>query len=146
MSRRRPTYLPRWQERAVYVTFGSLVVTGLPWLIFDRWVRVTGEFGPEHHPAQHMLLIAHAIGAYAFLIILGAMIPVHIPLGWNQRRNQASGIAVIGLFAVLSLTALGLYYVGEDALRASLSLIHWAVGMAAVPGLLIHVTRNRTPH
>lgn len=146
MSRRRPTYLPRWQERAVYLTFGLLVVTGLLWLIFDRWIRVGGEFGLEHHPAQHMLLIAHAIGAYAFLVILGAMIPVHIPLGWNQRRNRASGVVLLGIIALLSLTALGLYYIGEDALRASTSLIHWVVGLVAVPGLLIHVIRNRTSH
>ena len=108
-----------------------------------RWVRVSGEFGPEHHPVEHMLLVAHAIVAYAFLVILGAMIPVHIPLGWNRRRNRLSGSFLVGLFALLSLTALGLYYIGEDALRAWTSLIHWVVGIAALPGLLVHVIRNR---
>lgn len=144
MSARRPTYLPRWQERAVYLTFGLLFVTGVAWLVFDHWVRVGGEFGPEHHPVQHMLLIAHAIGAYIFLVVLGAMIPVHLPLGWNQRRNRLSGAALVTLFAFLSLTALGLYYIGEDALRTSTSLLHWVVGIVALPSLLIHVTSNRT--
>jgi hypothetical protein len=55
-----------------------------------------------------------------------------------------SGSVLVGLFALLSLTALGLYYIGEDALRASTSLIHWVVGIAALPGLLVHVIRNRT--
>ncbi|MFL5208458.1 MAG: hypothetical protein ACJ8CC_04850 [Microvirga sp.] len=144
MSARRPTYLPRWQERAVYWSFGLLFATGVAWLVFDRWVRVAGEFGPEHHSAQHSLLIVHAIGAYAFLLVVGAMIPVHIPLGWHQRRNRISGVALIGLLALLSLTAMGLYYVGEDALRAAASLVHWFVGVVAVPALLIHVSRNRT--
>lgn len=144
MSARRPTHLPRWQERAVYLSFGLLFATGIAWLVFDRWVRAAGDFGPEHHPAEHWMLIVHAIGAYAFLVILGAMIPVHIPLGWNQRRNRVSGVALLGFLALLSMTALGLYYIGEDTLRASISLAHWVVGIVALPGLLLHVTRNRT--
>lgn len=144
MSARRPTRLPRWQERAVYLSFGLLLATGLAWLVLDHWVRVAGEFGPEHHPAEHWMLIFHAVGAYAFLVIVGAMIPVHIPLGWNQRRNRLSGVTLVGILALLGLTALGLYYIGEDTLRASTSLVHWVVGIVAVPGLLLHVTRNRT--
>jgi cation transport ATPase len=145
MTKRRPTNLPRWQELAVYVSFGLLLITGIAWLIFDTWVRVPGDFGPEHHPAEHWMLIVHAIGAYAFLVILGAMIPVHIPLGWHQRRNLKSGISLLTIFGLLGLTALGLYYIGDDALRSWTSLIHWAVGLIALPALLIHALRRVTP-
>lgn len=144
MTRRRPTNLPHWQELAVYVSFGLLLATGIAWLVFDTWVRVQGDFGSEHHPAEHMVLIAHAIGAYAFLIILGAMIPVHIPLGWNQRRNLVTGVILVAVCALLGLTALGLYYVGEDRVRDWTSLIHWTVGLGALPALLLHVTRRRS--
>lgn len=144
MTRRRPTNLPRWQERSVYVSFGLLLATGIVWLVFDKWVSVEGDFGPEHHPAEHVVLITHAIAAYAFLVILGAMIPVHIPLGWNQRRNLKSGIALVTICGLLGVTALGLYYVGEDLLRSWTSLIHWTVGLAALPALLLHVTRGRS--
>ena len=143
MSKRRPTNLPRWQELAVYISFGLLLATGILWLVFDRWVRVAGEFGPEHHPAEHLMLIAHAIGAYAFLVVVGAMIPVHIPLGWHQRRNLASGITFVTICALLGVTALGLYYVGEDTLRGWTSSIHWVVCLIALPALLIHVVRGR---
>jgi hypothetical protein len=144
MTRRRPTNLPRWQELAVYLSFGLLLLTGIAWLVFDTWVRVKGDFGPQHHPAEHLVLIAHAIGAYAFLIILGAMIPVHIPLGWHQRRNLVSGITLVTVCGLLGLTALGLYYVGEDLMRSWTSLTHWVVGLAALPALLIHATRGRS--
>ena len=46
MTQRRPTKLPRWHEGSIYLTFGLLVVTGVAWLILDRWVRIEGEFGP----------------------------------------------------------------------------------------------------
>lgn len=141
--RRQPTNLPRWQELAVYASGAVLLITGIAWLVLDRWVRTEGEFGPEHHPAEHWMLIAHAFGAYAFLVILGAMIPVHIPLGWNRQRNRVSGVTVLTVCAILSLTALGLYYLGEDVTRNWTSLIHWVVGFAAVPALLIHVVRGR---
>jgi hypothetical protein len=121
-----------------------MLLTGIVWLILDWWVRVNGEFGPEHHPAEHLVLIAHAIGAYAFLVVLGAMIPVHIPLGWKQKRNRLSGVAVASVCAVLAVSAIALYYVGEDLVRGWTSVIHWTVGLAALPVLLIHVTRNRT--
>ena len=66
--KRRPTNLPRWQELAVYFSGAMLLITGIAWLILDKWVRTEGEFGPEHHPAEHLMLIAHAIGAYAFAL------------------------------------------------------------------------------
>jgi hypothetical protein len=141
---RRPTNLPLWQELAVYLSFGLLLVTGIAWLIFDTSVRTAGEFGPEHHPAEHWMLILHAIGAYAFLVIVGALIPVHIPLGWRQGRNRVSGVTVASVCIVLGLTALGLYYIASDVARSWTSLIHWTVGIAALPLLLIHVLRGRS--
>src|SRR5207244_1641648 len=65
---RRPGRLPRWQEWSVYATLGALIATGIAWLLFDWFVRVNGEFGPGHHPAEHWTLIAHGVAAYAFLI------------------------------------------------------------------------------
>ncbi|MCA1653499.1 MAG: hypothetical protein LC656_04780, partial [Sphingomonadales bacterium] len=106
-------------------------------------VRTNGEFGPEHHPAQHLTLIAHAIGAYAFLVVIGAMIPVHIPLGWRQRRNRVSGSTVASICLILAVTGLALYYVGTDFARSWASLAHWTIGLAAFPVLIFHALRGR---
>lgn len=143
-NRRRPGRLPPWQEWAVYITLGLLIATGIVWLLLDNFVTVAGEFGPEHHPAERWTLIAHGIAAYAFLIIGGAMIPVHITIGWNSRRSLKSGIALAGACLVLAVTALGLYYLGDDAALAPVSLIHWLVGLIALPALLIHALIGRS--
>jgi hypothetical protein len=140
---RRPGRLPRWQEWSVYATLGALIATGIAWLLFDRFVRVNGEFGPGHHPAEHWTLIAHGVAAYAFLIIGGAMIPVHITLGWNMRRNLKSGLTLATTCLVLAITALGLYYLGDEISRNRVSIIHWVVGLIAVPALLIHALIGR---
>lgn len=141
---RRPGRLPRWQEWSVYVTLGLLIMTGLVWLCLDNFVRVEGEFGPEHHPAEQTVLIAHGIAAYAFLIIGGAMIPVHITLGWNTRRHLKSGLTLAGTCLILGVTALGLYYVGGEISRSWVSIIHWIVGLVAIPALLIHALIGRS--
>jgi hypothetical protein len=140
---RRPGRLPRWQEWAVYLSFGLLVATGIAWLLLDWFVRVSGEFGPEHHPAEHMALIAHGVAAYAFLIVGGAMIPVHITLGWNTRRNLKSGLTLAGTCVILAVSALGLYYIGDEISRNWVSTLHWAIGLIAVPALLTHALIGR---
>jgi hypothetical protein len=140
---RRPGRLPRWQEWSVYVTFGLLIATGIAWLLLDRFVRVGGEFGPEHHPAEHSILIAHGVAAYAFLIVGGAMIPVHVTLGWNTKRNLKTGLMVAGTSIILAVSALGLYYLGDEISRSWVSIIHWIVGLIAVPALWIHALRGR---
>ena len=120
-----------------------LVATGVAWLLLDGFVRVAGEFGPEHHPAEHWALVAHGLAAYVFLIVAGAMIPVHIVAGWNTRRNFNSGIIFAATLVLLAGTALGLYYLGDEALRPRVSLIHWAAGLVAVPLLLFHALKGR---
>ena len=140
---RRPGRLQRWQEWSVYATLGALIATGVAWLLLDWFVRVNGEFGPEHHPAEHWSLIAHGVAAYAFLIIGGAMIPVHITLGWNMRRNLKSGLTLASTCLVLAITGLGLYYLGDEISRNWVSIIHWVVGLIAVPALLIHALIGR---
>ena len=143
MTSRRPTRLPVWHEWAIYGAFGSLLVTGLAWLVFDKWVRIAGEFGPEHHPAEHVLIILHGIASYAFLIIAGALIPVHMKVGWSTARSRVSGITLASILGFLALSALGLYYIGNEVARDWGSLSHWVMGIVALPALLIHVIRGR---
>jgi hypothetical protein len=142
-KRRRPGRLPRWQEWSVYVSFGLLVGTGVAWLLLDWFVRVAGDFGPEHHPAERWTLIAHGVAAYAFLIVAGAMVPVHITLGWNTGRNLKSGLTLASTCLLLAITALGLYYLGAEIARHCVSIVHWGVGLLAAPLLLIHALRGR---
>jgi len=144
MSRKkhRPTRLPRWQEWSIYGLLGALLVTGLLWLALDQWVRIDGEFGPEHHPGQAMALILHGVAAYAFLIIGGALIPVHVKLGWHLKRNRKSGLTVALTCLFLALSALGLYYFGGEVTRSAASLSHWIVGIILLPVFLIHAIRG----
>ena len=141
---RSPNRLPRWQEWSIYLGFGLLFATGAGWLLLDWFVRVTGEFGPEHHPAQHWSIVIHGIAAYFFLATLGSLVPVHIKLGWILGGHRWSGSALAGTLLLLSLTALGLYYASDDLSRSWASTVHWVVGLFALLAILLHVLRART--
>ena len=143
MNARRPSRLPRWEEWSVYFSCGLLIASGIAWLIFDQWVRIAGEFGSERHPVQHMTLILHGVAAYAFLIVAGSIIPVHVRLGWTLRRNRKSGLTLAMLCILLAVTALGLYYLGDDVSRHWASLVHWVVGLAALPALVLHAINGQ---
>lgn len=143
MNRRLTNRLPRWQELAVYVSLACLVLTGLVWLALDQWVRVAGDFGSEHHPSQRWMLIVHAVAAYGFLFVAGSLVSVHIPLGWRLGRNRTNGVMLCLVSFVLAISALGLYYVGSEALRGWLSLLHWILGLGIAPALLIHALIGR---
>ena len=143
MNARRPSRLPRLQEWSVYFSCGLLIASGIAWLIFDQWVRIAGEFGSERHPVQHMTLILHGVAAYAFLIVAGSIIPVHVRLGWTLRRNRKSGLTLAMLCILLAVTALGLYYLGDDVSRHWASLVHWVVGLAALPALVLHAINGQ---
>lgn len=144
MTRRRAGRLPRWQEWTVYVSFGLLAASGIAWLVLDSFVRVAGEFGPQPHPAERWALVVHGVVAYAFLIVAGTMVPVHIVAGWNARRNLKSGLAFTGTLLLLVLTALGLYYLGDELVRPQVSIGHWIAGLVALPLLLIHALKGRS--
>ena len=51
---------------------------------------------------------------------------------------------LLGLLFFLTLTGYLLYYVGDDALRATVSRLHWIAGLGVLVGFFLHrFARNR---
>ena len=48
---------------------------------------------------------------------------------------------MFGVTAWLALTGVALYYIGSDAWRDWVSILHWAVGLAALVAFLLHRRR-----
>src|SRR5258705_3631746 len=72
------------------------------------------ECREEPGELQRALLVLHGVSAFAALIVFGSLVPLPMRSGWLCRRNIASGACVASLMAVLIVTALLLYYGGED--------------------------------
>jgi cation transport ATPase len=118
----------------LYLVIAVLFVTGAAWVAVDRAVW------PE---TATYLLRLHGGAAMAMLVLLGALLPLHVRVGWRRRRNRGSGALMLAANAILVATAFGLYYEGSDALRHWTSELHIALGFALPLAVVGHVLRGR---
>lgn len=135
--------LARWHEISIYLSFASLLVSGLAWLVLHNYVQVEGPFGPEHHPAEPWLLRFHGVATYFFLVLVGALLPLHIRLAWSARRNLTTGLATATAMILLAISGIGLYYLSGEKVRAWTSILHWGVGILAMAVLTWHAVLGR---
>lgn len=137
---REKVRLDPWHRRAFYFSFGTIWLTGVLWLI-SEWQKQP-ELGPVRTSWQSLSMQIHGAAALLFLIFLGTMMP-HVRRGWNGGNNRWSGATIIAISATLALTAWLLYYVTGDRWRELSNLIHWAVGLSALPMIGMHVWCGR---
>ena len=140
--RRNAFQLSRRHKAALYLITAAVFLTGVAWAWLHAFAHATGEFGTEPHPAEPWMLKAHGAAAMATLVILGTLLPIHVKRGWQARQNRVTGIALLGLFGVLTITGYGLYYAGAENLRALTSTLHFWLGLALPAGLVAHVVRG----
>ena len=149
MSNRLPPQtirLTRHHEWWVYAAFTLLVISGLLWLLFHYFVTVQAEFGATRHPLESWWVKVHGAAAMLTLVLLGTMMPVHIRKAWHAGKNRRTGGLMLAVLAVLVLTAYGLYYVASQESRPWISVTHWAIGLAMVPAMILHVVIGRLKH
>lgn len=100
--------------------------------------------GPDA-PAPYLFLKVHGLSAAGVQILLGYLIASHIRPAWRSRRNLISGLGVALPLALLVLSGLGLYYVGDESLRGACRVLHTWLGMILPLCMLAHVAcRNRS--
>lgn len=128
--------LGAWQKSAVYVTTVTISLSGAIWfLVHDLIADEPGEF-------TRTLLTVHGIASYALLVVLGSMLPLHVRAGWRHRRNLWTGIAILTMMVVLAISALILYYGGED-IREPAKWVHLGFGTACAVVFPLHVVWQR---
>jgi uncharacterized membrane protein YfcA len=81
----------------------------------------------------------HGAAAMAILVLIGMLLCGHVRFAWRARRNWANGSIFLSAFGVLAITGYGLYYTGDERLRAWTSWLHLAVGLALPILLLFHI-------
>ena len=136
--RRRPARLTRRRRLGVYVIGLGVWLSGTLWLLFHYFAVQTGPFGPEPHPLESWWLKLHGAFAFATLWIFGLLWGVHLVKGWSAGQRRWSGGLLVGALLWFVISGYLLYYVGDDDVRAVLSVLHWASGLAAPALFLVH--------
>ena len=152
-----PMRLGRHHRQWIYAIGGSLVGSGVAWLIAHYLLVDAGSFGETHHPSEPWWLRLHGAAVMAFLVLLGTILPGHVKRAWSVRknctqsvrRNVVTGMLMLSLVAALALTGYALYYSGSEELRPYISTCHWVLGLAAAVGFYQHrrgrLQRGRQP-
>lgn len=124
-----------------YAAFAALFATGAIWLVADQFKASENEELWQAVAANTLML--HGMTAMGALVLLGAMIPLHVQRSWRAGKNRISGVAMVGLNAVLVATACGLYYAGSELLRTFVADVHIAVGFALPALVVTHIVLGR---
>ncbi len=92
---------------------------------------------------------AHAVLGLLLLLALGALWSVHMRAGWRKRHQRTSGLLLGLAFLWLAATAVGVYYLADEALANAAGLTHLGVGLAALLPFAWHAItghRRRARH
>jgi hypothetical protein len=143
MTRAQPIRLGTRHKRALYTVFLALWGSGALWLLFHYFLRVAGEFGNAAHPLESWWLRLHGLTAFAALVAVGSVLPVHARRAWQLGKNRRSGLAMKAWLLWLAATAYALYYFASEANEAWLPLAHWIAGLMLPLAGLIHVRLGR---
>src|SRR5439155_1532501 len=132
----------RW---SLYATLIALIGSGLGWLAahYGSGIGVESIDQLRRLAVEGLMLQVHGAAAFATLIALGAMFTHHVRRGWALSRNRVSGAVVIAALGALIVTGYALYYLVNDANRASISFAHWLVGLVLAPLFVAHVVIGR---
>jgi hypothetical protein len=127
-------------RRLFYIVFGILWGSGALWVLIE-WFK-DPELGTARTVLQTLSMKIHGAVMLVFLAMLGTLL-AHVRRGWILKANRLSGCFNIGINALLALTGWLLYYITDDSARAWTSLIHWAIGLSALPLLYGHIWLGR---
>lgn len=122
---------PGWFRPGLFVALALLLLSGL--LLAPTTLLLRAELDAGWRldgGARVWAAAAHALAGMALCFALGALWAVHMRSGWRRRRQRRSGGTLAATFGLLSLSALGVYYLGDEAWANAAALGHLGLGLA----------------
>lgn len=131
-----------FSRAAKLILYGSVLtsfLSGSSWFVLHHWFITEGDFGPQHSPAEPVLIRIHGASAFIVMIVFGWVLGRHVPVGWRSQKSRKSGLLVIASTAAMVITGYSLYYlVGEDS-HENIALLHVSLGFGLILTLCIHI-------
>lgn len=135
-------FSPR-HRRTLYAVFFGLWLSGAAWLLAHYFFATPGEFGLTPHTSEKWWLRLHGLFAFAMLVAIGSVLPVHARGAWQKRKNRKTGLLMKTWMLWLAITGYALYYFSSEENAAWLPLLHWVAGLALPVMLGVHIRRGR---
>ncbi len=126
-------------RRTLYALFTLSWLSGGAFFALSRWFIVEGEFGPEKHPWQFPVLMAHGASAFMVIFFFGFIMASHVPVTWKLKKIRTLGILLGSAVSFQIISAYLLYYLSNEAVREVMANLHAAVGFSLPIILTIHI-------
>jgi hypothetical protein len=143
--RGRSLKLTRAYRLSIYTIAWGTWLTGVLWVIYHYFMRVKGQFGFKENPLEEWWLIGHGAFAVGATFLFGYLWRPHIVAGWYLHWRRWSGGSLAGTTIFLILTGYALYYIGGPEWLNWTSIVHWAVGIAAIALFFVHWLAKSRP-
>jgi preprotein translocase subunit SecE len=131
-KRSRIGKMPGWQRYSTYLILLACACSGVLFFLKQEFhLEGLANIG-------HSLLVTHGTSSALTLMVFGATMPVHIRISWTTHRNRVSGILMVSVMTILTLTGLLLYY-GTEELRENTVILHWLIGFFSLFIFFLHL-------
>ncbi|HKQ61956.1 MAG TPA: hypothetical protein VJS92_11750 [Candidatus Polarisedimenticolaceae bacterium] len=136
------TSIQRW---LLWTSTALALVSGLGYAAMRYLLVGDDPFSAYHHPLQPWALATHVIGAPVLLFVLGWFWGNHVvpKLARGRPEGRGSGLFLVGLTAVMTLSAYVAQSVAAPPARTALAWIHGLSGTLFVILLVAHFLRGR---
>lgn len=136
---------PNWFLPLLIVSFLILLLTGL--LLIPNALEMKFDYELLWHLKSGLRLLVnttHTLFSYILIMLVGGLLVIHMPRGLDKGGDNAkSGIVLLCLFFILTLTGVGLFYGSNPTLILTSSASHILSGCLLVLLFLIHYGQKR---
>jgi hypothetical protein len=121
---------PSWFISALLGTLLLVFVSGCLLAPTTLVMRLDTELAWRLPGAGRVAVAAmHAGVGFLAIAWLGSLWTVHMRINWRRHRQRVSGALLGVMLLVLAVSAVGVYYLGDDTLGTAAALLHLACGL-----------------
>ncbi len=140
---RRLAGYPRGFYGCLILVFGGLAASGLMLLPNMLLMKLDIETGMDISGGLRLGTAAtHCCAAFLTMLLLGSLLSVHVRAGLHRRQNLLTGVSLLVLLALAMMSAVGVYYFGNEDLSLAASILHASAGLLILITVLAHGIRG----
>jgi hypothetical protein len=135
---------PKWFFGALMAVMASLLGTAVA--LLPAMLEMRLDIATPWNIQGGMRLLAaalHCAAGFLFVGMAGALLAIHVRIGWRRKLNRISGTALLVLILLMLGSALGIYYLGDELSSRASSIIHTGAGLLATLFVAWHAIKGR---
>jgi heme A synthase len=135
---------PHWFYTGLMTGIAGLFCTGIALLPSMLAMRLDIEMSWRVAGDMRLIVAAvHCAAGFLLFGMVGALLAIHVRIGWRRRLNRISGMALLVLLILLLVSTLGIYYLGDELWSRVSSVTHTSAGLLIALAVVWHSIKGR---